>query len=287
MDILRLRTQVFIREMETDGHAPLVFQCDNGQIHYCKYRKKGSKAEETDCLTYELVAHSLLRWLEIPTPDVAFVYVVPDSFPSDKIRHNFPWLREGTTCFGSREVPKVRNVSPIEIIKSRRDFHTLDNPLDLIKIALFDAWVGNVDRGKSFDSGYNFNLLLADVNGKQQYVAFDHAFIFGGINELRIFNPTFDPPAENLVSCKYFRSVVRYVRYDERINTIRESFALFRSNSWQELISNVSTQCAEIWTLPTAFDKRMHAYLGDAERLSRLETILTDRITKDIRYSTR
>ncbi len=287
MDIPTLRTQACIREMETDGHAPLVFQCDNGQVYFCKYRKRGSKAEETDCLTYELVAHFLLRRLEIPTPDVAFVRVMPDSFSPDRIKQNFPWFCEGITCFGSKIVPKARDVSPVEIIKSRRDFHTLANPLDLIKIALFDAWVGNADRGKSFDGGYNFNLLLADTNGKQQYVAFDHAFIFGGINELRIFNPRFDPPAENLVFCKYFRSVVRYVRYDERINIIRESFALFRAGSWRELISNVVAQCAEIWPLPSALDKRMHVYLGDAVRLAQLETVLTDRLTKDIPYSTR
>jgi hypothetical protein len=70
-----VRTIVFIEEIPTDGHSPMKFLCDDGQIYYCKYRLT-SKREELDCLIYEVVNHFLLKALSIPTPEIALVELV-------------------------------------------------------------------------------------------------------------------------------------------------------------------------------------------------------------------
>jgi hypothetical protein len=54
-------TRDCIEELTTDGHAPVKFICDDGNLYYCKYRKKLRPAEELDLLYYELVGWELLR----------------------------------------------------------------------------------------------------------------------------------------------------------------------------------------------------------------------------------
>ncbi len=182
--ISKVEATFLVKEMPTDGHHPMLVLADDGNKYYCKYRLRMSKEIELDFLTYEVIGHVLLNWLSIPTPEIAFVELHPDSYSSKDVKFNrIP--PEGAICFGSKEV-LGRVLTETEAIVDKRDFNKLDNPLDLLKIAFFDQWVGNVDRGKAIESGgFNYNLLVAD---HQRYIAFDHAFIFGGENSLRVFN---------------------------------------------------------------------------------------------------
>ncbi|MGB3588324.1 MAG: HipA family kinase, partial [Tunicatimonas sp.] len=267
MSIPSVHTQYFVEELETDGHAPMKFYCDDGQLYYCKYRLNLKKEIELDFLIYEVVAHELLQWLNIPTPTIAFVAVTEGSFDRNQLRRNKSHCEAGIICFGSQEVLS-RILSPIESISSKHDFNQLDNPLDLLRIALFDQWVGNADRGKPIDEGYNFNLLIADQDKKLQYVAFDHAFIFGGENQLRIFNPqSIRFQKGSLLACEYFWSVLRYIPTENCLNAIEQFFVLLQSNEWHTIISNTIAQCATHWPLPPKMEERIINFLSNPERL--------------------
>ena len=271
MPIPTVRTQYLIKEIPTDGHAPMMFHCDDGQTYYCKYRLRLKKEEELDFLAYEMLAHHLLRWLNIPTPKVAFVKVTDGSFDVKALTKNRTHCRPGVVCFGSQHV-QARLLTSIEMISDRHDFNRLANPIDILKIALFDQWVGNVDRGKSIDQGYNFNLLLTDENQKTQYVAFDHAFIFGGNHGLRLFNAQwigYQP--DSLLQCQYFWSVLRYLPTGECLNTIEQFFIHLRTHDWKAIVSDVIAQCAAIWPHPPKPEARITTFLSDPDRLDMLE----------------
>jgi hypothetical protein len=83
----RIKSRHFIEELETDGHHPLKIQADDGNIYFCKYLTQLQR-EEIDCLFYELVCHSLLLWLGIPSPELAFMEVDPTHLDPSKISYN-------------------------------------------------------------------------------------------------------------------------------------------------------------------------------------------------------
>ena len=278
MSIPTVRTQSLIKEIPTDGHAPMMFRCDDGQTYYCKYRLRLKKEEELDFVTYEMLAHHLLRWLNIPTPGVAFVEVTDGSFDPKALTKNRTHCRPGVVCFGSQHV-QARLLTSIEMISDKRDFNRLANPMDLLKIALFDQWVGNVDRGKSIDQGHNFNLLLTDKDQKVQYVAFDHAFIFGGVHGLRMFNAQlvgYQP--DSLLGCQYFRSVLRYTPIEDCQNAIEEFFVHLRTHEWSPIISDVVAQCAAIWPHPPNLEARVITFLSGSDRLDMLEETIRQQL---------
>ena len=278
MSILKVQTQYFIEELDTDGHAPMKFYCDDDRVYYCKYRLNLRKDTELDFLTYEVVAHELLHWLNIPTPLIAFVNLTRDSFNRSQLRRNRSHCAVGTTCFGSQEI-NARILTSLETISTKHDFNKLANPLDLLRIALFDQWVGNADRGKSIDEGYNYNLLLTDQEEKQQYVAFDHAFIFGGENQLRIFNPqSFGFQKDSLMGCEYFWSVLRYIPTENCLNAIEQFFVLLQTDEWHTIISDTIAQCGAIWPLPPKMEERINNFLSSPDRLDMLQETIQNHL---------
>jgi hypothetical protein len=278
MPIPTVRTQYLVKEMPTDGHAPMAFYCDDGRIYYCKYLLRLKKREELDCLTYEMVAQRLLRSLAIPTPDIAFVEVTKDSFDSKMLRLNRTNCRPGVICFGSQHL-QASLLTPLETISDKHDFNRFANPLDLLRIALFDQWVGNVDRGRAIDEGHNFNLLLTETESKTRYVAFDHAFIFGGVHGLRMFNAKFvGYQSDSLLQCQYFRSVLRYISVEECQNAIAHFFVHLRTYEWKTVTSDTLAQCAAVWPHPPNLEERITSFLGDPDRLNKLEEIICQRV---------
>ncbi|MCZ8145836.1 hypothetical protein [Flavobacterium sp.] len=91
--IPRVSTEFLIEELNTSGHAPLKFICDDDATYYCKYLTQFDRTE-INCLAYEVVAHFLLKELGIPTPEIALVEVAQGTLDNTKIRVNRR-LREG------------------------------------------------------------------------------------------------------------------------------------------------------------------------------------------------
>jgi len=88
----------------------------------------------------------------------------------------------------------ARLVDDLVRYRTPSDFNKLKNPEDLIRIALFDLWVANMDRGKDLEffgkpEQHNFNLLTTPVKGGHRLVPIDHASILGNSLFLRDFRP--------------------------------------------------------------------------------------------------
>ena len=112
LDLKTIHTELLLEEVQTDGHAPLKFICDTGEIYFCKYLKTISRAE-LNCLAYEITANYLLKYLDIPTPEIALVEISSDTLNKEKIRYNRR-LSTGKICFGSREVKFATELHAIQ-----------------------------------------------------------------------------------------------------------------------------------------------------------------------------
>ena len=256
------------------------FVCDDKHTYYCKYRTAFNK-EELDCLVYELVCQALLKKMNIPTPEVAFAEIMYKSFDIRKLKANKRYIRSGIICFASKEAENTILVTGIQDITGKRDLNEFEDPYDLLRIAIFDLWVNNADRGRG--SAENYNLLIQSfqqedidtqrINFKSRWLAFDHAFCFGGIDLLRVFNETLPLSAHGkLIESDYFNGVKKHYQH-ERCEQVIENFISLCRNNVETIVNDVFTQLPPQWQTPVSLAERMIRFLSSTERIMRLKQL--------------
>lgn len=230
------------------------------------------KREELVCLSYELLANRLLNELKIPTPAAAFVVVDENCLDKEKIKYNRR-LKPGNICFGSREVPQSEVIQSIQTF-NKHTFNKLDNPLDLIRIAIFDLWVNNVDRGRNFDDGINYNLLLANENKKLKIYAFDNAFIFGGINQIGVFNGSSSVDGYNkLVKSPLYISILKFITKEEFVNVV-DNFLPLLSLNYKIIVEEILSQVPDDWYITYKLEERINKFLNNRSRIEAVRRII-------------
>lgn len=277
LDLNIVNTELLLEEVQTDGHAPLKFICDTGEIYFCKYLKAISRAE-LNCLAYEIIANYLLKYLNLPTPEIALVKISPDTLIKEKIKFNRR-LSTGDVCFGSREVKFATELHAIQHNIKKKGYDQIENPEDIIRIAFFDLWVMNVDRGRYYEDGQiNYNLLLAPVENKQKIIAFDHSFIFGGVQQIGTFNPRMGVNARNmLISTPYYQNIIKYVGNDKFHIVVEEFVSLLPSFNQPSLVKLVK-KLEHSWDLSYKLDERIISLLTDAEHIKTCRDLMINSI---------
>lgn len=268
-----VHTLYCIEEMTTEGHAPVLFHCSDTHNYYCKYRI-GVQQDEINCLAFEIIANRLLNYLNIPTPEVALVKISPQTLDRKIIRKNHK-MREGMTIFGSKSIHPSLVLTDFAVCKDKHDFNRIANPEDLIKIAIFDLWVENVDRGRPMHpAGFNYNLLIAEENQKEKIFAMDHAFIFGGSKAIGGFISGAPIISSNkLHKTPYFKSVVKHFSTKEYIYII-ENFLSLLYHDYTKIISQTVDQVSEYWELLPNLAERASAFLMTEKRIKEIESII-------------
>jgi hypothetical protein len=270
----KVNTLFTIKEMTTEGHAPVLFHCDNGENYFCKYRTQINK-DEINCLAYEFVCTALLIHLDLPTPEVAFVKILPETLDKKIIVKN-KRMREGMTVFGSKEITPVKIVDELSKIDGKSEFAKIANPLDIIKIAIFDLWTNNSDRGKDLspDPGFNYNLLLSVFQGKEHIIAFDHAFAFGGVNPVGNLFP--DSPLVNsnrLHLTPYYRSILENINENDFLDIVDNFIPLLRYD-YEPIISETFAQFPREWELLDNLELKIVNFLSAENRIRQIEEII-------------
>lgn len=185
----QVESKILIEELETDGHSPMKFICSDGEVYYVKYRSgKSLDKNEINCLVFEMVCTSILQRLHIPVPEQALITINPNSYVTGQLVSNKKYTKGGIIAWGSKEIQQTDLIKEIEQIQKKKEFNKLLNPEDLIRIAIFDLWVDNADRNSS-----NYNLITKLEDGKLKIISIDHAFTFGGLKGMNIFNATTRP----------------------------------------------------------------------------------------------
>lgn len=266
--MVRIETIITLKEIKTDGHAPVLFHCSDGHNYFCKYRIT-PRLQEINFLAFEIIASILLKNLNIPTPEIALVKIMPDTLDRKKIRVNSR-MQEGIIVFGSRQVLPSILITDFNIIHSKSQFKKIINPEDIIRIALFDLWIKNRDRGRDFGTGYNYNLLLGIENKKQQIIAIDHAFILGGSQIIGDFYPNLSPEiGGNLYQTPFFNQIIKHIDRREYIS-ITNNFVTLLNQDYTRLIENTLKQLPKSWELLKDLGTRMNQLLAYVDRTERL-----------------
>jgi len=151
------------RKFDT-GDGPVLILCDDRQEYVCKHALNGNAVN----LICEYISASFLKLWELPVPDFCFINVNYEHVKDVGIqKRNFE-----RTCFGSKfskyfvELTMFNDEPDLKKINA-----SLGRKLNLLKIALFDLWMSNEDRGIN-----NLNLLL-DVKNGYNIIPIDHGAV--------------------------------------------------------------------------------------------------------------
>jgi hypothetical protein len=153
---------------------------------------------------------------------------------------------------------------------------------------MFDLWVDNDDRGKGVRE--NYNLLLQSIQiknegsntttSKLRWQAFDHAFTFGGIGRLRMFNETMMPTtAYKLIESQYYNAFKNYF-IRANYEPVIENFLTLQRNELEDIIQSVFSQIPEDWQTPGSLAERIILFLSNNNRISSVNQLTINSFNK-------
>lgn len=276
----KVESRILIEELETDGHSPMKFICSDGAMYFVKYRSgKSLDKNEINCLVFEMVCTRLLQQLHIPVPDQALVTINENSYAPGQLKVNKKYIQNGVIAWGSKEILQADLIKEIEQVKKKTEFNKLLNPDDLIRLTIFDMWVDNADRHSE-----NYNLLVKMKDGKLQIIAIDHAFTFGGLKGMNIFNAATAPDSyKKLIESQYFRSVVKHFNKPERLEIASQFLSLLSELDIENLINEVFAQIPSQWGINPILKKRIIDFLQSKQRITTLQQICKQKLQKNYR----
>ena len=245
-----ISTVSFVEEIPTDGHSPMHFLCEDGANYYCKHRTK-TKREEIQCLLYEVLCSTILKELQIPTPEIALINITEGSFEKSQIKAN-KYVKANTVCFGSKELSNTNLLSNLNSVKSKSDFNQFSNPEDLIRIAIFDFWTTNSDRGRVNEQSdvrsNNYNILLKAKDKKTEIIAFDHAFTFGAPTFFHLFKPEGSLIFEKgLLNTSFSKQLIKYIPENKRFEIVDDFISLIEELPLDAIIDSIVEDIPEEW----------------------------------------
>lgn len=275
-----VETRYLIAEMESDGHTPVSFKCSDGEVYFVKYLSgKSYDKREITCLVFEMLCTAILQELKIPVPDQSLVKISGESLDSKRLKVNKRTLKPGVIGWGSKEIKYSDIVSEFACIQSRDDFNRYLNPEDLIRIAIFDLWIDNSDRHEK-----NYNLLTVKHGSQIQIIPIDHAFAFGGLNGMHIFNETHLPDSHNkLITSPYFHSFMAFISVKERIKIAKSFLTLLTNFDIIQLADEVFKNIPPTWEIDFQLKKRIVAFLQSESRMNEIKKICTLQMHKNFR----
>lgn len=258
MQIKRVKTLTFIEELTLQNSKPMVFLCDDFSRYYCK----GKLPEDIDhdFLVYELIGTELAGYFSIATPSIAFVEYDSDSLGEKYLTGNYN-LESGNILFGSEHIGNFAQVDKLnEFIPSKgKDFNRLSNPLDLIKISVFDVHLNNIDRHSE-----NYNLIFRTSDKK--FFAIDHAAILGGPALKGKFQPKGNPvTGQKLIKSRLIKNLARHVpfrKFEEVVNVYYSMCGVELERKIDEVFQKIS----ETWEVSSELNLRIKDYLLNETR---------------------
>ncbi len=174
-------------------------------------------------------------------------------------------------AFGSKQVDNATELSMLnDEIKTKHDYNRFSDPLDYLKIGLFDIWVDNDDRRPT-----NYNLFL---NGNMNFVAFDHAFTFCSMNYSDL-----KPEISNTFNASIFNSslakgIIKYLSRTIDLNKTLKNYFYLCIDTCKQNFEEVCTKVPESYGLSNDLKSSLLDFLFDKNRNDKVLTEFYSRL---------
>lgn len=180
MEDLKQITAIQILEQKGTNSVPFFILCDDGELYIAKSMFKSHPPFED--LINEIIGVYFLEIMKVNVIKSAIINIPQDVFESFKLSgkpydKRYDKLQfDNVLFFGSKHLSTTTEVELYNTtLKNKFDYNKYINPLDFIKIGVFDYWIGNMDR-----RGSNPNILVDEsLDGKFKFLPIDHTYTFG------------------------------------------------------------------------------------------------------------
>jgi hypothetical protein len=138
-------------------------------------------------LINEILSNYFFQCWDIPVPEQALVifddilieqYLLENTTISKKY---IDFKFDNHYFYGSKFLPNTTEVDLYNItLKNKHDYNKYQNPIDLIKIGVFDKWIANMDRRFN-----NPNILVDNSGVKFKFIPIDNTQSFANQNDYK------------------------------------------------------------------------------------------------------
>lgn len=248
-----------IEEIYTDGHSPLLVIDSNSKIYVAK-NDKGKIPPFS--LINECFAQFCLEHWKIVRANFALMDFSKELIENYDLSNNHKPYFYDTACFASEYIDNPVDANELLINHKKNVFNKINNPLDLLHIALFDTWVENDDRKPT-----NYNLLFKLENNKYTVIPIDHAFIFSTL-KYQDLDPNLYSPIDNehILVSELGKLIKRHIDISiDFINNEREYFYICIENCKQDFDAFINQICV-FYDLDNTEIEKLRLFLFDEER---------------------
>jgi hypothetical protein len=176
---------VQILDCKNTNSIPLQVLCDDNEIYIIKTMFK--KHPPIEDLINETLSNYFLQCWDIPVPEQALVlfddilieqYLLENK-TIDKKYIDFKFNNH--YFYGSKFLPYTTEVDLYNItLKNKHDYNKYQNPIDLIKIGVFDKWIANMDRRSD-----NPNIIVDNSQVKFRFIPIDNTQSFANQSDYK------------------------------------------------------------------------------------------------------
>ena len=235
------------KEVPGTAHCPLKVLTSDIEEYYSKTPK--DQSPELSIIKEFLCTYLLQCW-NLKTPEIVALLIDP-SIINIKLSPHHKKNYFSRTCFGSKILEPILELNAITSISNKYEYNKFSNPVDLLKIGLFDIWVANDDRKPS-----NTNILLKEGENGFILYAIDHAFTFSSMSFVDL-NPSFEPEApynDSILDTSLAQEIIKialkedihllkYINeyFDSAVSICHENFLYITDNIPKDL--GLSSQC--------------------------------------------
>ncbi|MBN8821924.1 MULTISPECIES: HipA family kinase [unclassified Spirosoma] len=271
--ISTVRAETIVKEINTEGSSPLLILANDAESYFAKTTV--SSVPFVEVINEVLAAYFAQCW-SLAVPPFALVHIsqsLVDNYRSEKAslssRYDACTFDE-QIFFGSRLVAcQVEIDDYFSGPYHQSQMHYFNNPLDLLKIGVFDQWIGNFDRKPD-----NPNILLAECNdGLLAFSPIDHTAAFGYVSNHREVREEllYREPKKWLLSHDFVRAIAKFTP-PETISDLQANI-LAGMEVALDTMDFVFDQIPKSWGFSEKARNHLKSFLGNQERNERIASI--------------
>lgn len=255
-----------IHECYQTNSTPLRVECEDGSQYIAKtvFNMQPPLID----LINEILCNYLLQTWKIPVPPQAIIsvdkqlvkYFIKEGNYIDK-RYEIDDF-SSLHFFGTQFIDSVTEMDVYNLnLKNKYDFNRYTNPLDFIKIAVFDKWIGNMDRRKG-----NPNLLLRASADGFTFIPIDHTQAFACQDNYKNLKLSIMDRADNnsIMLTPMYKSICNFVGIEELKNLSSE--ILSNINDTLTVLDDVFDCVPKNFGLSKSGSRKIKEVLSDHER---------------------
>lgn len=266
----RVKAELIVKEYTTQGSGPLLVLADDGKSYVAKTTTYPVPCNE---LINEVLCGYFARCWGLAAPPMSLLSIskrLAGSYQKEKQSFGERYARcdfDNSLFFGSQVIN-----CPIEFDEhfkgpsTKASMKQWNNPIDIIKIGIFDLWVGNFDRKPE-----NPNILLADRgDGSFDFCPIDHTAAFGHLSKYREVRDVMlhMDSKKSILSHPFVKQIAKFVPPNEK-ETLLAS-VLDGMNVVLEHLDFIYEQVPTDWGFSKKSRSHLSHFLADKDRNQRI-----------------